>query len=166
MICESCKERNATVHLTQVVDGAVKKVHLCEECALKTGMNIHAPVSISDILLGLGLANPPEGGGVERTCPRCGMSRADFKKTGRFGCPECYEAFAEELPPLISNMHRGEQHIGKVPASESVRVVATTELNALQKELNKAVAEERFEDAARCRDRILECKARLEVPHD
>ena len=56
MQCELCKEREATVHLTQVMDGAIKKLHLCEDCAAKSGVDVNGPLSISDILLGLGVA--------------------------------------------------------------------------------------------------------------
>jgi len=160
--CEACKEKEATVHLTQVVDGVVRKLHLCEECAEKRGIDIHGPVSISDLLLGMGMAKKDEvASGHERACPRCHMRRTDFKKTGRFGCATCYEAFAEELPPLLKAMHHSEQHAGKVPHAEATRYRATQELDRLESELRVAVDAEHFEEAARLRDRIVICKARL-----
>ena len=161
MICELCQEREATVHLTQVLDGAVKKLHLCEDCAAKSGVDVHGPLSISDILLGLGMAKEPTGGAAERSCPRCHMRRTDFKKTGRFGCAECYAAFAEELPPLLKAMHRADQHAGKIPQRESARVQASAELATLQQNMEKAIATENFEEAARLRDRIQACRSRL-----
>lgn len=173
MICELCKEHDATVHLTQVVDGSIKKLHLCEECAAKSGIDVHGPISITDILLGMGIKpkepEPVEVGAaagapaaVERSCPRCHMRRTDFKKTGRFGCDGCYEAFEDELPPLLKAMHRSEQHVGKVPASESGRVKAVHELATLEAAQRKAVEEEQFEEAARLRDKIAACRARLD----
>ena len=161
MLCESCKEREATVHLTQVVDGTIKKLHLCEECAAKSGLDVHGPLSITDILLGMGIDKPADTQESERTCPRCHMRRTDFKKTGRFGCAACYEAFAEELPPLLKAMHRSDHHTGKVPKRENARVLATTELATLQQQMDKAIAGEKFEEAARLRDRILDCRRRL-----
>ena len=160
MQCELCKEREATVHLTQVVGSEVKKVNLCEACAAKSGLDIKGTISITDLLLGLGGSSLSSGGKpareteVERACPRCHMRRADFKKTGRLGCADCYETFAEELAPMLHNMHRAHQHTGKIPACESVRVQTTAEVAALQKALEKAVAAENFEDAAQLRDRI------------
>ena len=161
--CEVCKEREATVHLTQVVDGTIKKLHLCEECAAKSGIDVQGPISINDILLGLGVVQkePAAVPAAEKVCPRCHMRRTDFKKTGRFGCGACYDTFAEELPPLLKAMHRSEQHVGKVPEAESLRFRASQELGRLEEELRKAVAEERFEDAAHTRDRITICRARL-----
>jgi len=88
MLCESCNEQEATVHLTQVVDGSVKKVHLCEECSAKSGFDIQGPISISDILLGMGGSTEETPDSSERSCTRCHLRRADFKKTGRLGCPE------------------------------------------------------------------------------
>ena len=161
MLCELCKEREASVHLTQVIDGAIKKLHLCEDCAAKSGVDVHGPLSISDILLGLGVQKEPMGAGSERSCPRCHMRRTDFKKTGRFGCAECYTAFAEELPPLLKAMHRADRHTGKIPQRESARVLGSAELATLQQNMEKAIAGENFEEAARLRDCILACKNRL-----
>jgi protein arginine kinase activator len=160
MLCESCNEREATVHLTQVAEGVVKKVHLCEECAGKSGFDVHGPMSITDILLGMG-AGPESPEAADRSCPRCHLRRADFKKTGRLGCPECYQTFEAELMPMIKAMHRSEQHAGKVPSREGVRVRVSAELASLLKALDEAVAGEKYEEAAQLRDRIAACRRKL-----
>lgn len=160
MLCESCHEKEATVHLTQVMDGSVKKLHLCEECAAKSGFDAQGPMSITDILLGMGGAVQPTESGTDRSCPRCHLRRSDFKKTGRLGCPDCYEAFAGELLPLIKGMHRSDQHKGKVPARDSARVRTSAELEELQKALADAVAGEKYEEAAALRDRIAKLQGR------
>ena len=161
MLCELCKEHEATVHLTQVVGSEVKKVNLCETCAAKSGLDIKGTISITDLLLGLGGGNKAaREDEVERACPRCHMRRSDFKKTGRLGCAECYETFAEELGPMLHNMHRAHQHTGKIPARESLRVQVTAEVAALQKALEKSVAAENFEEAAKLRDRIQALRAK------
>lgn len=162
MLCEFCKTREATVHLTQVVDGSIKKLHLCEECSQKNGFDLQGPISITDILLGMG-GKREEAAPVtaERSCPRCHMRRTDFKKNGRFGCATCYETFADDLPPLLKAMHRNDRHIGKIPAAEAVRVNAVHELATLQEELEKAIAKEDYENAATIRDRIASCRKKL-----
>ena len=38
MKCQSCNENEATVHLTQVVGGNIRKMHYCEACARKEGV--------------------------------------------------------------------------------------------------------------------------------
>jgi protein arginine kinase activator len=168
MICEICKEREATVHLTQVMDGQVKKMHICETCAAKSGFDVNGPLSITDILMGMGMKKPEseaavetpalpvavESAGLERTCPRCHMRRTDFKKGGRFGCPECYAAFADELPPLLKAMHRSDHHTGKVPAGQGMRLKAAAEISMLQTRLKKAIAAEAYEEAATLRDEL------------
>jgi protein arginine kinase activator len=166
MQCEMCKEHEATVHLTQVVGSEVKKVNLCEACAAKSGLDIKGTISITDLLMGLSggavaaagaggaKPQPEETPETDRACPRCHMRRADFKKTGRLGCANCYEAFSLELAPMLHNMHRAHQHTGKIPARESKNIQASAEIAALQKALEKAIAEEQFEEAARLRDRI------------
>ena len=30
MLCDQCRERDAVVHLTQIVENAVTQLHLCE----------------------------------------------------------------------------------------------------------------------------------------
>ena len=160
MICESCHEKEATVHLTQVAEGAVKKVHLCEECAAKSGFDIHGPLSIQDILLGMGQTSGEAAAGPERSCPKCHFRRADFKKTGRLGCPDCYETFGTELLPLIKAMHRSDQHMGKVPSREGNAVRLSSEIAAIQKSLDQAIASENYEEAARLRDQIQSARNR------
>jgi len=108
------------------------------------------------LLLGLGAAQEIEKGTGVQKCPGCGFSQADFKKTGRLGCPQCYETFADALGTLIKQMHKGTEHTGKVPQ----RLVRTLEreshLKELQRNLRKAVASEDFESAATLRDKIRE----------
>lgn len=163
MICELCQAHEATVHLTQVIDGSIKKLHLCEACAQKNGFDMQGPISITDILLGVGgkreEAAPSAG---ERSCPRCHMRRSDFKKSGRFGCASCYEAFADDLPSLLRAMHRNDRHVGKVPATAARRVQFLKELNDLQQSLDRAIADEQYEKAAKIRDRITACRASME----
>ena len=164
MLCESCNENDATIHLTQVVDGAVKKLHLCEDCAAKSGFDVHGPMSVTDMLLGIGGQDQDavESVSAERSCPRCHMRRSDFKKTSRLGCPDCYEHFSEELPPLLKAMHRSEQHVGKIPAKEGIRVRMSAEIAALKKALDEAVSGEKFEEAARLRDEIQNWRLKVE----
>ena len=39
MQCCVCKEKPATVHLTQIVGDKMQKLDLCEECAKAKGVN-------------------------------------------------------------------------------------------------------------------------------
>lgn len=154
MLCEVCQENEAAVHLTQVVDGNVRKLHLCQGCASQSGLNIDSALSLTDVLFGLGAAEEKEPGGPEKTCPACHMRRADFRKTARLGCPACYDTFADELASLLTGMHRGTTHTGKIPHNTARALVEAKSLSALQDQLDTAIREEKYEEAARLRDLI------------
>src|SRR6188768_3623276 len=154
MTCAVCKQNQATVFLTQIVDGKMQKVNLCESCSKEKGVTDPTGFALADLLLGLGAAQEIERGGGAQKCPACGFSQADFKKTGRLGCAVCYETFADGLQSLLKGMHKGTMHIGKRPARLAKLLERDAELKDLQKNLRKAVADEDYESAAQIRDRI------------
>ncbi len=158
-MCCVCKEREATVHLTQIAGEHIQKVDLCEECAKEKGVNDPAAFSLADLLLGLGASQEVEraSGDQESACPVCGFTHSDFKKTGRLGCPACYDHFSDGLTALLKSMHKGVRHMGKVPARFKQRKQAidtTDRLKTLQRDLAKAIEQEKFEWAAELRDEI------------
>lgn len=154
MLCEACGQKPATVHLTQMINSEVKKLHLCESCAAESGLDVNGAISITDVLLGLGGAREQEEH-PDKACPHCRMRLEDFRKTSRLGCQHCYETFAPELAPLLEAMHRGGQHVGKQPAGAGAAAAAVS-LVDLRQALAAAVAAENYEEAARIRDRIRE----------
>jgi protein arginine kinase activator len=163
MLCCICKEKEATVHLTQIVGEKMQKVDLCEECAKQKGVNDPAGCSLADLLLGLGASQEIEtaAGGPDVKCPKCGFTQADFKKAGRLGCSECYVTFADGLEGLLKTMHKGTRHVGKVPhAMQESRDLAERR-KTLQKKLNKAVEDENFEQAALLRDELRQVSEKL-----
>src|SRR5258708_3271548 len=86
MTCDVCKKNTANVFLTQIVDGKMQKVNLCDSCSKEKGVTDPTGFALADLLLGLGAAQEIERGGSVQKCPTCGFSQADFKKTGRLGC--------------------------------------------------------------------------------
>jgi protein arginine kinase activator len=155
MQCCVCKEKPATVHLTQIVGDKMQKLDLCEDCAKAKGINDPTSFAMADLMLGLGAAQEIEQAvGVELKCPRCGFSQADFKKSGRLGCPQCYQTFAEGLAGLLKTMHKGTRHTGKAPEALRQTRERADRLKSLQKKLTKAVDAEDFELAAQLRDQI------------
>ncbi|MGD9781512.1 MAG: UvrB/UvrC motif-containing protein [Kiritimatiellia bacterium] len=162
MLCENCHGKEATVHLTQIVDGKVTKFHLCEACAEQKGLDVHGqPIDLGGVLENLKEqlshlqedveSTRPEG---PATCPACGMTRAEIVKKGRLGCDRCYEAFAAEMLPVVVSIQHGDQHLGKVPRRASARMKASVEMARLRRELDQAVAGENYEKAAQLRDQI------------
>lgn len=154
MTCDVCKHNQATVFLTQIVDGKMQKVNLCESCSKEKGVTDPTGFALADLLLGLGAAQAMEGGNAVQKCPVCGFSQQDFKKTGRLGCASCYETFAEGLAGLLKGMHKGTTHKGKFPARQRRNIERQEELRTLKRDLHRAVAEENYETAAQIRDQI------------
>jgi protein arginine kinase activator len=154
MTCDVCKKNQATVFLTQIVEGKMQKVNLCESCSKEKGVTDPTGFALADLLLGLGAAQEMERGGSVQRCAACGFSQADFKKTGRLGCAACYETFAEGLASLLKGMHKGTSHTGKVPSRMQRSMERQQQIKELHRNLRKAVAEENYETAATLRDQI------------
>jgi protein arginine kinase activator len=164
MTCDVCKSNEASVFLTQIVDGKMQKVNLCDSCSKAKGVDDPTGFALADLLLGLGAAQEIErGSGSAQRCPGCGFSQADFKKTGRLGCAQCYETFAEGLNSLLKAMHKGTSHVGKVPARISRQIERETALKTLQRDLQKAVADENYESAAQIRDQLRQLETSNDV---
>jgi protein arginine kinase activator len=111
------------------------------------------------VLLGLGKQIPGAMPATDLTefdlsCSRCQMTRAEFKKRARLGCPECYNAFMGELNAITQAMHHSRQHVGKIPARQGNEARVTAQVAALQKDIETAIAKEEYEMAAALRDQI------------
>ena len=152
--CDLCA-KPATVHLTQIVNNKIHKVDLCEACAQAKGVTDPSGFSLADLLLKASL-NPESVGDAK--CESCGFTSQDFKKTGRFGCPSCYQYFGNILEPMLDSMHKGIAHNGKVPQRALARRSLYERLTQLETDLDQAIKSERYEDAARFRDEIHQVK--------
>lgn len=162
MTCDVCKTNQATVFLTQIIDGQMKKVNLCEACSKEKGVTDPTGFALADLLLGMGAAQELEKSGATQKCPACGFTQADFKKTGRLGCATCYETFSEGLETLLKAMHKGTAHVGKVPERLALSFRFNAQMKELQRELVKAVSEENYEAAADLRDKIHALETEME----
>jgi len=158
MLCDICGKREATVHLTEIVNEKVTKLHLCEECAREKGQEMEEHFGLSDLLAGLAdLGSTATTEVVESIkCPSCGFTYQDFKKAGRLGCSECYEAFKKQLAPLLKRIHGADRHVGKIPVQVGKTVNDARNLQELKMKMEKAIQSEEFEEAARLRDKIRE----------
>jgi protein arginine kinase activator len=175
MLCELCPDHDASVFFTQIINGQVKKVNLCAACSKKKGVTDSTSFALAELLLGLGKEVPSTGGvpALEDEaeaedsdpparsgagglgCPVCGFTQHDFKKAGRLGCAACYGTFRVEIDNLLKTIHKGVRHVGKVPTQAAVTAsMAHGRLEDLRRDLNRAVGEENFEEAARLRDEI------------
>lgn len=132
----------------------MEKMNFCETCAQKKGINDPSGFALAELLLGLGLTQD-ETAAEELTCSVCELTQAQFKKTGRLGCSACYDLFIEELLPMLRNMHPSLVHVGKAPRHFVQEQKEKESIQLLQEQLQKAITEEEYENAAQLRDKIL-----------
>ncbi len=150
MKCHHC-DSQATVHLTQIINGQMHKMDLCESCAQEKGVTNPDNLSIGNLL-----DDQPkmDESTAAMTCESCGTTHQDFKKGGRLGCEACYHVFRPVLEPLLDGMHAGINHLGKIPSRSVEKKSDEENEEILHKALKKAVEEENYEKAAELRDRL------------
>lgn len=185
MKCDMC-DKEASVFLTQIVDGKMTQANLCDQCSKDKGVTDPTGFQLADFLIGVSGHGKPKVEVAEDdglACPSCGFTRAHLKKIGRLGCPECYQTFHGDLDNMLRAMHKGTRHVGKVPGKPAPaisRAVAALpappgvpaapaaptkaqirkRIAELKDAIERAVAEERYEDAARLRDEMRELEAK------
>ncbi len=100
--------------------------------------------------------------GASARCSGCGTTWDKIRHDGRAGCAACYLEFREQLTGVMARVQRGETHVGKTPRAiegrhhrlQHLRKRRDNQLVVLQSRLQKAVASEKYEEAARLRDKI------------
>lgn len=160
MRCQMC-EKPATFHITELSDGEVREVHLCEEHARGYLAQADEGPDVGSSLVGaleqqlqLGQTAEELARLDQQSCEVCGITFYQFRNQGRLGCPHDYAAFADELEPLINNIHGATEHKGKRPRHMPASGEAQTELIRLRREMKEAVQREDYERASQLRDEI------------
>jgi protein arginine kinase activator len=174
MKCQKC-DRQATFHITDLVDGNPSELHLCEECAqsfLSPSQEDEA-AEVLPAMAGLLAQHLAVGETADqlarldqRACPVCGITYLEFRKHGRLGCPHDYVFFEEQLEPLLMNIHDQTRHIGKVPRRCPQGADQQTQLIRWRREMKEAIASEDYEQASVLRDQIREVEGRHPEAHD
>jgi len=173
MFCERCKKNEATIHLSEIVKDVKSEVHLCEQCAREVGLNTkisNFSLTLPEMLTFLNVDEVNEYQGKKR-CTTCGCDFIEYKTNGKLGCPDCYHTLSEQLEPALVTFHGDARHCGKFPLfSGNIQHEIKTavennhtidELQKLRDDLEEAVNDERYEDAAVIRDRIKELTGSL-----
>lgn len=155
MLCDECGNKNASVHLTKIVNGKRSEAHLCDECAKKY-MNLNTDFSFQNIMSGFLTDMPGVENDSSLVCKNCGMSYEDFKRNGKFGCSKCYAYFENKVAPFVRNIHGHDSHIGKIPLESGKKIKDKKILEDLKFKLREAVGTEEYEKAAEYRDKIKE----------
>lgn len=172
--CDHC-DLEATVHEVTVRNGVKVEKHLCEACAATQGIATHTSAPLNELIKHYVLSHgvtPAPGAGKALLCPRCQTTFAEFRQHGVLGCPDCYRVFESQLGPLIERAHDGGlKHAGKTPRRQQgglpvdkpapappspiVDLEAREQrLRRIRQKLESAVAQEKYEEAARLRDEL------------
>jgi len=157
MLCEECKVNEASYTLSVMVGDEVTTRHLCGDCMAKMNMNIasgNIKSLLSSILSAITGNDTPEEKQQEVVCPRCHTTLSQFTKSGHLGCPMCYEAFREQLQPMLLQIHGRVQHAGRQPLCTEDAQLQRSRQEELTRQMEQAVALEDFETAAVIRDQL------------
>ena len=153
MLCDKCKQNNATYHSSVNVNGIISETHLCESCAHENKL-----FSFNEFL------NPTFNHfdflseHKEPTCVNCGFTISDFRETGMLGCAECYKAFNTIIKQNLAKIQPGLVHVGHKLEDQTVINSTDREIRKLEIELKKAVEEEDYELASEIKKKIISLK--------
>ena len=159
MKCEICGLKDAVIHIRQIQKDLVHELHICEECAQEKGLirEEESELPIANLLSGLLEGKDMTGAGeVKESCPGCGLKASEFRKQGKLGCAECFQAFEKDVKAIVSQMAARPRHAGRLPRTFAEQAASADATDSLREELREAVEREDYEEAARLRDRIRE----------
>ncbi len=180
MKCDLCSSP-ATVFLTQLFNGEIKKTKYCQSCADNQGVTDPTGFALAEMF-----GKPSDDTDDETTpdfeeeleadfsteavelvsgtpsldqCPNCGFTLEKLRKVGRLGCSQCYQSFRQDIAPTLRNMHGASNHKGKVPSLLVPARSSKQEIEEMESQLTAAIEMENFEEAARLRDELRTLKA-------
>ena len=172
MLCQYCDKNNATIHYTEVINGQVKKIHICENCAKTKGIDAGLPFSFSDVFSALskGLEKisslPNAATDASLQCPGCNLQIQELMNQGRMGCAQCYETFESILNDILTNVQKSPCHVGKMPRKCIHFDDVNRRIEEREKNLQAAIREERYEDCVVLRDELRKLKEALDSHRD
>ena len=168
MKCQICQVNDANIVFTQIVNNEKVVLHICTECAGTKGLTVeigkgmkplpepllNAVKSAKKAVMKKAAAEPAEVI-PDITCDSCGLTYAEFKSSGLFGCEHCHLAFGEHVRALLVQIHGASMHEGRTPSTEiSKEIQDRQRLKKLRTELSRSVEVEDYERAAQLRDQI------------
>lgn len=160
MKCQHC-EKPATFHITELTGATPQELHLCEDHAKQYLSQpeevVEPPPTVASAInkqMKLGQTADELAKLDQRACPICGITFYEFRHQGRLGCPHDYVCFAQELEPLLVNIHGETNHLGKQPKRGARGTDRQTDLIRLRRQMKELVEKEDYEGASKLRDQI------------
>ena len=179
MLCERCNKKKIAVLFRENVNGNIRSMQLCHDCADLLGstrelehVGLEVAGSVSpfsqndEIDLPLSVYYSParasqSPSGTPEKCRGCGMTWEEIVKAGKVGCAVCYAVYADELSEAIHSAHGPAEHKGRCSAGHRARAQKMERVATLRKRLKEAVSTEQYENAAQLRDQIRSLEAEL-----
>lgn len=169
MQCKRCGKNEAKIHFAKIINNQTTEFHLCEPCAKQMNiMSADHEFNLENLIAGLAPdaeVAPVAEESSRLSCPSCGLTSGQFKRSGRLGCPRCYETFHDELIPLLRKIHGSAHHTGKVPMrlGEGAAQSRVRDIKKMRRELREAISHEEYEKAAHLRDEIKTMESEMKV---
>ena len=166
MLCSHCNKKEANFHYKQVNNGKYTELNLCSDCARELGylkddfgFNFNDSFGFGNLLGDfLNMSKPAMMGAQSLSCKKCGTSYNDFMHGGLLGCEDCYDVFKQAVEGILNDIQPSSTHIGKIGGKKGEKITRKNELDSLKEDLKRAVIDERYEDAAKIRDKIKKCE--------
>lgn len=175
MLCEKCKKNEATFHKSIYINGKGFETNLCSKCANELNLNEEFEF---DNAFDFDWLNYEDTFGFgnrflseffdsndfftptmlleknTKKCPNCGSTFSDFVRTGKLKCASCYDSFQDEIRDMLENMENPTDF--SLELDSELSKIQPTKLEQLTQEFNKAIEEERYEDAGKLKQQINE----------
>ena len=167
MLCDKCKKNVATFHKSIFINGKGYETHLCSDCASLMNfdeINFNTDIDVEfdafdrlekeifkDFLEDDFFTPTMLLEKNNKKCPECNSSFNDFLRRGKLGCSQCYDVFQEEIRDMLENMDNPTDF--NLDIGSEIKK-STSEIDKLNEEFNKAIEEERYEDAGEIKKKI------------
>ncbi len=148
--CDKCGRPATNITFIEV-NGERLEQHLCSECAFYSDdFDDFVQPTVGELFdFPVAFARKKPSKHVP-TCPYCGFTKDDYLQFGKFNCPECYKYLGIVAEPDLSKQNKF--NFDKVKLKPKTQ--PKTRLEILKANLDKAVNEERYEDASEIKKEI------------
>ena len=161
MNCDKCG-KPSVYRSTLIVNGISQTTNLCQDCAIKEGVFATEQSSLFDDMFSVFADMLPFEKANNISCPVCKTSLREFKTTQKLGCANCYEVFRSEVENLIKRIAPFEKHKQQAIKATKTKQTKQEKIEDLKEKMKTAVAEERYEDAAKIKKQIQKLEAENE----